>query len=575
MSGTGFAITGVDPFIKRTLGPSLVLTLIAFGMTLLVGEASNLTMFYLERQDRWLLSTGTLLLLLAAAALRLRRTAPLRGSWKLAVGAGIGMSVFAFAGHYLVLAGYDMSRDEQMATFDATIFARGQLFSPLPVFWQDHADALNTLFMYPADHRGGWVSSYLPLNALMRAGLDVVGSPALAGPLMILVGAVALWGCARRIWPEDQEASIVALLLYFCSGQVLVNGMTSYAMPAHLALNLVWLWLFLRSAWWTDFAAIIIGFVAVGLHQPLMHPMFAAPLLFLLLIERSWCRAAFYCLGYALIGVFWLWWPNLIWALVQADPQTLKPVGVDYLTRLAQALQQGGFSAPANMEANLLRFAAWQPLLLLPLIGLAFPIIRYNRLAAALGVGCVLTIIVMLLILPYQGHGFGYRYLHGLLGNMFLLGVFGWKEIKTDLARWRGVLVTTSILGFAVMLPVQLAMANAFYRPWAIVSRQLDQIRSDYVVIGGGDVPFSQDLVVNPPALDRRPVRLIREAIDQSLITDLCADHPGVALAGDRLLAPIARYFDPGDEVSQAADMANARFATLLRAAGCRVSWTG
>lgn len=574
MLGSDLASTGIDPFKKRILSASVVLTVIALGMTLLMEESANLTMFYLERQDRWLLLTGTLLLL-AATFLRSERTKPLQGSWKLAAGVGIGMSVLAVAGHYLVLAGYDLSRDEQMATFDATIFGRGWLFSPLPAFWQDHADALNTLFMYPAEDRGGWVSSYLPFNALVRAGLDLVGSPTLTGPLMIVVGAVALWGCAHRIWPEDPEARIVALLLYLCSGQVLVNGMTSYAMPAHLALNLVWLWLFLRSAWWADFAAIIVGFVAVGLHQPLMHPMFAAPLLFLLLIERSWGRAAFYFLGYALVGAFWLWWPNLMWALVQADPQTLRPAGVDYLTRLSQALQQGGFSGPANMEANLLRFVAWQPLLLLPLLGLALPIIRYNRLAAALAGGCFLTIIVMLLILPYQGHGFGYRYLHGLIGNIFLLAVFGWKAIKTDLARWRGLLVVTSVAGLGVIMPMQLAMAHAFYRPWALVSAEIDRIPSDYVVIGDEDVPFSRDLVINSPLLDRRPIRLVREAIDPSLMAHLCADHPSIALVGDQLLAPIRRYFKLDKEVSGTAAAANAQLAPALRAAGCRVSWPG
>ncbi|QDC38061.1 hypothetical protein [Sphingobium fuliginis] len=531
-------------------------------------------MFYLERQDRWLLISGTLLLL-AASFVGWQRIEPLRGSWRLALGTGVTLSTLAFAGHFVVLSGYDMSRDEQMATFDAAILARGRLFAELPAFWQDHAAALNTLFMYPADHRGGWVSSYLPFNALMRAGLSVVGSPTLVGPLMILVGAVALWGCARRIWPDDHEASTVALLLYLCSGQVLVNGMTSYAMPAHLALNLIWLWLFLSRAWWADLAAIAIGFVAVGLHQPLMHPMFVAPLLFILLIERAWGRVAFYSLSYALIGVFWLWWPNMMWGLVQADPLTLKPAGVDYLTRLVQALQQSGLSGPANMEANLLRFVAWQPLLLLPLIGLAFPVFRRNRLAAGLGGGCLLTIIVMLLILPYQGHGFGYRYLHGLIGNVLLLAVFGWKEIKTDVGRWRGLLLMTSVAGLVVMLPMQLAMAHAFYRPWATVSAQIDQSSAAYVVIGDEDVPFSRDLIINPPLLDRRPVRLVREAIDSSLITHLCADRPSVGLVGDRLLAPITRYFKSDKEIGRAAAAANAEFAPLLRAAGCRVSSLG
>jgi hypothetical protein len=41
------------------------------------------------------------------------------------------------------------------------------------------------------------------------------------------------------------------------------------------------------------------------------------------------------------------------------------------------------------------------------------------------------------------------------------------------------------------------------------------------------------------------------------------------------LLAPIARNFNPDKEISRAADAANARLDPILRAAGCRVLWTG
>src|SRR3546814_9095813 len=69
---------------------------------------------------------------------------------------------------------------------------------------------------------------------------------------MTLLGALALWGCARRIWPENREAAVVALLLYAGTGQIWLNGMTAYAMPAHLTINLCWLWFVLRRRWWAD-----------------------------------------------------------------------------------------------------------------------------------------------------------------------------------------------------------------------------------------------------------------------------------------------------------------------------------
>src|SRR3546814_15106855 len=81
--------------------------------------------------------------------------------------------------------------------------------------------------------------------------------------------------------------------------------MTAYAMPAHLTVNLCWLWLVLRRRWWADIVALTLGLFAVGLHQIHYHPLFAAPILFLLLLRKEWGRAAFYALGYLAIGLFW------------------------------------------------------------------------------------------------------------------------------------------------------------------------------------------------------------------------------------------------------------------------------
>ena len=44
--------------------------------------------------------------------------------------------------------------------------------------------------------------------------------------------------------------------------------MTAYAMPAHLALNLCWLWLFLGRRWWMDGLAIMVAFVDLSDELP-------------------------------------------------------------------------------------------------------------------------------------------------------------------------------------------------------------------------------------------------------------------------------------------------------------------
>ena len=564
----GRAEMGLDP-IRAVLGPIVFAALLAFTISL-TASSYDLTLFYLARQDRWLLLAGVGILL--ASTCGLKGAAPLAIGNYAPLAVGGAMFILCLIGHYAILAGYDLSRDEQMATFDAAIFAQGRLVQPLPAFWRDHSAALNTTFIVPAEQRAAWVSAYLPGNAALRAIAGTFAAPALVGPVMTAIGAVALWASAARIWPDDREARIVALTLYLGSAQVLVTGMTAYAMPAHLACNLAWLWLFLRRAWWADIAALLVAFVAVGLHQPLMHPLFAAPLLFLLVMcKQEWPRAILFALGYAVIGLFWLSWPEWTWNLAQAATDARQPAGVDYLTRLTTTVQQLDAAGLINMIANLLRFAAWQHLLLLPLVLAGMRIARHDRLAGALAAGVILTIVVMTVILPYQGHGFGYRYLHGLIGNCIILAVYGWRSMVTGRSRWRPILIRSSLAGLALLLPLQLWMAHAFYRPAAMASRSIAAIHADYAVIGGDDAPFSADLVYNPSELDRQPLRLLREAIEPELIEAMCLDGSSVAIVGRTALEPIANYF--GVAVSPGSAHANRAIGRQFAQAGCTVSY--
>jgi len=150
-----------------------------------------------------------------------------------------GLVGICWLGHHFVYLDYNLSRDEQMADFDATIFAHGKLFWPLPKFWQIHAPALNQIFMLPIGNHEDWISAYLPINSLMRMVAAFLVPPSLTSPILVAVGAVSLWRIARRLWPNSPSTWAVALILYAGSAQIIINGMTAYAMSGHLALDLV------------------------------------------------------------------------------------------------------------------------------------------------------------------------------------------------------------------------------------------------------------------------------------------------------------------------------------------------
>ncbi len=530
---------------------------------------TNITAYFLHVQDRWLLLCLFLCVVLACLGLGERR-APLDLSPRVLAALGLVAASLVYIGHRWVLCGYDLSRDEVLADFDATILASGHLVQPLPLFWQGHADALNMLYMLPVVRPVAWVSLYLPMNAALRAMVGLIVDASLTGPLLVLVGAFALWKCARLLWPGDREAACVAVILYLTSGQVLVAGMTAYAMPAHLTLNLVWLWLFLTNRRAADLGAIGVGAVATGLHEPIFHPLFAIPFLCLLLRERAWRRVGMYGVGYAAIAILWYAEPLYIRSLVAGPLTQDGPGGVDAVSRLLTALFHGYPFPLQDMAANLLRFAAWQAPMAIPLLVLGFvPALRGRPVKTALALGIVLTLYAMMLIQTYQGHGFGYRYLQGVIGSAILVSVEGWRRIAGKLPGIRSLFLRTSVAGAFVVLPIQFWMGHALYAPYAQIYHRLSRDRADYVMIDPQVAPFIADVVRNEPDLSNRPIFLQALPVDAGLVAEICRQGAVVTLPEADMFAAANRYFStlpPGDSAERRSGVAR-----RLVDAGCSV----
>ena len=540
----------------------------------------NLTALFLHKQDLALVGLQVAILF-SVLFWNSQRKEPILLSWRMVIALALGVTLLCYLGHLYVLSGHALSRDEQMAIFDAWIYSRGELAQSLPVAWQSHTNSLNTFFMLLGDAPQAWVSAYLPFNSLLRVLIGWFADPALTGPIMTGLGALAIYQCARSLWPDHRETASLGVLFYLGSGQIWLTGMTAYAMPAHLTLNLIWLALFLRRGVVSDSLAILVGFMATGLHQPLFHPLFVFPILCTLLINRQYWRAGYFLLGYALIGLFWLSWPGWIHQLVSA-PGLAPVAGTDFLSRLSHVLQAGDGLRWHNMAANLIRFIAWQNIWLFPLIWLGWRSMRKHAFAAALGLSVALPILVMTLILPYQGHGFGYRYLHGTIGSVILLALMGWQRLESHWPTLRPMLIRGFALTACLILPTQLFFAYQLYRPYAELDRQLRGLNADYVIVGASQAPFALDLVINRPDLANRPIRLIGEYLAPDLATKLCQDRrlltgPAgaanhrvrVALTDPDFLAPISHYFGVKSEPK-----AGPGFGALtqrLQSAGCTI----
>lgn len=410
------------------------------------------------------------------------------------------VALLCVAGTFGIMMNFDMSRDEAMATFTAASIRDGSLVAPVPAEWQPYSDALMPIFTHRLSSDSVWISGYLPLNSALQALAGAVAHPAVANPLLLFVGFYALFDAARRLWPERPDAVAVTLLLAVTSAQLIAAAMTSYAMTGHFALNMVWLALFLRRTPMADAAALLTGLVIVGLHKLHFHPLFVGPFILWLLARSEWRRALLYIGGYAAICLFWLLiYPALL--LEQAGAAAAAPALADHseneiigvITRLL------GLS-PMILMANAARFAAWQNMLLLPLALLSLRLVRRNwagqGIVHPLLLACLIGVVTMGY---YQGHGWGYRYLHGLIGCFCLLAGYGWQQIvpADQPSRTWALFRYALALSAVVLIPAQLVMARNFVAPHARLYRAIKAAPADVVLLDARTGFFTEDLVQN------------------------------------------------------------------------------
>jgi len=532
---------------RIALGPPfarllLVWVGLALGLGLVIAVFGSLTYrdwtteaFFFWREDVPVLAAClviTAALALAPRAWLARAGAFSRPSARVWVGLLAGVCLVAgWIGWRLVFGAYAFSLDEFLANFDAKIFASGRLMGPVPRAWQGFVPALQPMYMLPLPD-DVWASGYLPVNAALRALGRLAHAEALVNPLLSAISIVAVWGVGRRLWPERPSLALIAAALLGTSPQLIVTSMTAYAMPAHLAFNLVWLWLFLRGGKLGHAGAIATGFLATGIHQMVFHPLFVAPFVLQLWWRRRWGLATLYTLAYAGICLFWIeYWP-LASAVSGVHPGESDSTGGAYLMdRIDDVLGNLYWRDVGVFGECILRFATWQNLVLAPLalVGLVATI-RTKGYLRPLVLGVFLTLAAVFLATPTQTHGWGYRYLHGLLGSIALVAAWGWARLTDPLdARERaaaaGALAIASAVSLAVLTPVRAWQAWDYVRPFAAANAAVQRADADVVVIDhNSSVLFDMGtLTRNDPFLTRRPRVMGLIALTDTGLRRLCA----------------------------------------------------
>lgn len=482
-----------------------------------------------------------------------------------------------YAGTHIIFGRYALSLDEFMAEFDSRIFRGGSLFAPVAAGWHGLMDALQPIFLLKTPDGSSWSSVYLPGNAALRAAFDLLGDAALTGPALAGASVVLLFFVARKLRPDDGEFAAIAVLLLITSSQFLLTAMTPYAMTAHLALNLGWLLLALHDRPWSRACAIALSFLAGGLHQMVFHPLFVVPFLAWFWIQGRRRLVLLYLVALGLISLFWIGYWSIALSLTFPQGVASSQLGGSFFLERAQAALRSAsqtISRVYNLD-NGLRLLSWQNPITLILVSAA--ILTWRRqvsFARTLALGIVLMIGVLLVIMPFQGHGWGYRYLHGYLGSFALLGAFGWVAIRGQLSGqgriFHRALILSVPFSLLILLPIRAYQASAFAKPYRQADRAMSRSMADILIIDTAGRWYSQDLVRNDPYLRNRPIRLSAGHLSAGDFARLCARYKvELVTRSSPELATLRAV-----ESSRVDRLATARL-NRARAAGCTSSQDG
>ncbi len=446
----------------------------------------------------------------------------------LALGAGGA----AAAGVTLLQGGLDFSLDEWMTRFQAAIFLEGRLAGEVPAEFREIGRALFPLFVAYDAETGAVASGYRPGMAALHAGFETAGlgayvSAAAMGASVALAAAVA-----RQLWPGRAGPAAVAALLVATSQQALAAATTSYAMSAHLAFNLAWIWLFLRDRPWSHALAALLGVATAALHQVHMHAVFALPFLLSLLGPLRAGVLAWYGGVYLAGHLAVLAWDPVGWAAAGAPAERAGLGGLaEQLARLA-ALPDA--AALATVYANLARFLAWQSLALLPLLILARRAVGRRRALLLLAASVATSLLPYPLLMPDQGHGWGYRYLHGVIGNLALLGAAGWAALGEGERRLKAGLALLLLATPLVMVPLRAGQIRDVLAPYR-AAHALTAAEADLLIVDDYRIYYGVDLVRNDPFLRAPPAAIRLSGAAPGRIARLCAGRRTVFLDAEAL----------------------------------------
>jgi hypothetical protein len=471
------------------------------GASLLFDHAHFTPIFFhlLMAYDR---PTAAVALLVCFAALFWTHPEPV---WKLAaflghrpLGLSIVVALFTAAGALLVYRSYPLSMDEYSAVFQSKIFASGHLAAQLPpsiLPWLI-PPGFNGAFLLISPETGRAIEAYWPGYALLLAPFELIGTPWLCNALLAGVAIFLIHRIALEVTGDPRRAGFAALFA-LASSVFWANAISYYSMQAHLTASLAFAWLLMKPTIARCLAAGLVGSLALVLHNPLPHVLFASPWL----VAFSLDRGARHRLLPLAIGYLPAVAIGIGWARLRGE---IYPATEAYAAVIAASSKV--FTLPDPYIADIrtaatVKMWVWAMPCLYVFAVLGFVRARQNRHVQLLMLSAVCTFLGYLFVRLDQGHGWGYRYFHSAWGVIPILAACAMSGQTGDDQRLVALAGCAAVLSFVVLVPLQLAQIEAFIDEHLALLPPAQRPGANIFFINPGGGYYIADMIQTDPLL--------------------------------------------------------------------------
>ena len=428
-------------------------------------------------------------------------------------------------GTLFIYHNHPLAMDEYAAYFQSRVFAAGQLHGGFPAPQLDWLipRGFQDYFLNVSRTTGSVAEAYWPGFALLLTPFTWAGVPWLCNPVISALTLLVIHRLALEMF-DDREAAGFALLLTIASPVIFANGISYYSMPAHLLANSVFALLLIRPTPLRAVAAGVVGSLALTLHNPVPHMLFAAPWLVWVATRPGGMRLfASLIAGYLplclLLGLGWfLFSGQLLREGLMSSAGSAAP-----LHRLQHMLETFSLPDATVVLARLIGIAktwVWAVPGLMILAAAGAVRWRQDALCRLFTASALLTLLGYFLVPVDQGHGWGYRYFHSAWMALPLLAtgaLFRPVRIRSEAGSQSRPFEDGETKSFVATCMLLTLVFGVGFRAWQVedfMARDISQVpqytgtEKRIVILDGRHSFYGGDLVQNDPWLRLSEIRM-------------------------------------------------------------------